>query len=249
MKTKLQRFIRISIPSLAALFVMVTQGRSSGVSFSATAPAGDVFFSTSRSSSNESRDWKNVGTGAQDDRWLGENFRVSSDFVLDKITVALSPATSSTQFSAVVGTSASIRVLDMGSTSFVSFNGAVSPVGTLQVDSGLALPASLSSGFLTFDITDLQLSSGKNYAFVLSLDGAGAANRVLKLYFSNGSSVSYSFLSYDDGVTYTSSGTPMEFYLQGHAGTIPEPATTVLILGAGALVGGIMLKRRQRGSV
>ncbi|MDR1280669.1 MAG: PEP-CTERM sorting domain-containing protein [Opitutaceae bacterium] len=228
--------IAMLMPVLS-LAAAATHAATASLIWTETAPsASGIFFSTPHSSTDGNIAWRNLGNGATDNRWIGSNFTVSADHVLQTITFRISSITTK---DALVGTSATLSLLDMGDTAYVAYNGSVSPESIIRSYT-TSIPADISAhGYLTFDIGQVQITATKNYAFLLSLDGPGTTGRAIGLYLSNNSSVTYGFMTHDQGGSYVSTGAPVEFSLHGYAGTlppaVPEPAAVAILIALAAL--------------
>ncbi|XHR30936.1 MAG: LamG-like jellyroll fold domain-containing protein [Chthoniobacteraceae bacterium] len=181
--------------------------------YSYTAPAAQNLVSDNgRGSGNGYVQWCNTfpqsGTSS---RMVGSSFAAPYSFILDKITVEISGLGS-----AAAGAPVSVSILDMGGSSVPATGGTVTGALVLQTDSGIVLPSNLAdTGYLSFDISNIQLEAGRTYGFVLKFDSALASN-VINLYASDTplpGTYGYGFQSYDNGTTYVLIGAPLHYCL------------------------------------
>lgn len=157
------------------------------------------------------------GTGA--DTQIGQTFRPSSSFELDRITLRVRPQT------AVAGVLVILYV------------GTFADAGDASMDALLAaeiraLPQNLPIGtlsYLTFDITNLQLDANRQYGFVLGFSGGDHPGPVdLDILhvgadsYAGGQAIEWS------GLQETALPHDLVFFLEGVQG---EPAPTLSLLG------------------
>ncbi len=134
-------------------------------------------------------------------RDLGQTFTTSQAFYLDKVVVAISDYSDQAHLDACSGAPFHIDILQ-----FNSINEMEAPTATLTSQAG-HLPAALTVGvshFLSFDIQNVALQSGKIYGFLLKFDSL-RANRYLELVKSEdgdyytGGKLLYTEFNGDDG--------------------------------------------------
>jgi hypothetical protein len=136
-------------------------------------------------------------------RDLGQTFTPATSFYLDKVVVAISDYSDQTHLNACAGAPFHIDILQ-----FASINEMEAPTATLTSQTG-HLPAVLTLGvsqFLSFDLQNVALQSGKIYGFLLKFDSL-KASRYLELVKSEdsdyytGGKLLYTEFNGDDGRT------------------------------------------------
>ncbi len=202
-------------------------------SISTSAPTENIVFSQPDYTSGLG--WFNTDTSRRD---VGQSFLATSNFTLEAITYTMGGFFSST-------TSTSDYTINIYSTSSLE---AAPNTGTLvSSQSGTFTFEDQDGGndtFLTFDIEDVSLSSGKYYTIMLVLDDNIAGNSIT-LKQSSGSVYADGYRWLYNGTDYSSSTTSdMTLYLTGS--TIPEPSGAMIFPAIGGLLAVLIWKRKQR---
>lgn len=219
--------------TLMVSIAVVLMGRSQAAvvtSISATAPTGPDIV-TSQTDYSGGLSWYNTGAGSIRD--VGQSFLATSDYTLDKITLALGGS-----FGSVAATSD--FTLTLYSAPSLSTSPASATVVSVQTGTFAFSTGSGGSGtFLTFDLADVALTAGTYYTLMFAFDDA-LANNSLTVRQNISSTYSNGYRWLFDGTSYTSStGADLTFYV--HA--VPEPSTVMLVVAA--LVAGVLLRRRR----
>ena len=228
--------------------------RSFGMSFTAdsTKPVDRIIAGYDIPSTNNCQDfgtWTDDGLGHQD---MGQSFSLpgTQDYLLDTVTVRLGwwdYGIEGRPFgAAVLGAAYHIDIWLMAD--FVSPG---DTTGDVLISRQTAILPSVAAAlgnpldYWTFDIADVSLAAGKQYAFLFGFDeGPDTAryvyvNRAWGDYYSGGRTV----LRTGTPLQWSSYVRDLDFAVQGE--TIPEPASILLL--ATSIIGiGVRLRRRRR---
>ena len=182
----------ISIPAVAGL-VFALAGDAQGVmitSMSASAPTTNVVISQTAADNNTPFRWERPAGDDRNPRDTGETF-LSSGFVLDKITVNIATLATTAYDSQTM--TLAIQTFSNGS-DFTPDSTVVTEGGSFASN----MKSSFDSGntYLTFDITDVTLSAGQQYGFLLMHDTQQASGDNMLLAAQNNS-------GYTDGIGIT----------------------------------------------
>ncbi len=200
------------------------------VSMNATAPSTNVEASYATGSPSGYQWRNNTADGLRD---LGQSFLANTSFVMDSFSLQLNG-----------NIQAGVPGAGFTVTLFESVN--QSSIGSVLATEGGVMP-SLTVGtgagqWMTFEISNVALTEGNYYTFILSFD-TQAANRNQTFNTINpGTFTNGRAWQTTDGVTYTGLGSDLFFYVQ----SIPEPGSVVLVVMGGASVLVSRLRRRRQ---
>jgi hypothetical protein len=223
----------VGLPSISLLHAdsVVT------VSTSPTAPASDIALSNVATSVGNF-DWSWTSTTPVN---AGQIFTANTNFTLDKVVLQI------TKISFATDQTFTVSLYEFASSSN-TLNVAFTPVGSALVTATGTLPSSgmNANSYLTFDLPDVSLTSGKVYGFVFSFLSENANNAVGFSRTGNTYASGQIVTSSDSSGSFITATTgDYNFYLL-FTSTIPEPSTAALMLGGLVLVGGVAARHRCR---
>jgi len=173
-------------------------------------------------------------------RDVGQQFQVDTTFTLSSIVLLVSSGnvTADTGFTLVVE-----QFANSTSTSTASVTSERTEISS---QSGL-LPSISQAGYLTFQLEEpVSIEAGKRYGFRLIFDDESSTNSVVWQVASGGGSYLYPqyMIDYAESTTPAAANSRAIFYLV----PIPEPSSTALLLGLGALVAFVPLLLKRSGN-
>ena len=225
----------ISIVAVAGLVLALT-GSAPGamiISMSSSAPTANVAISQTGGGTLQQFNYSQTGDNMPRD--AGQSFLVGpGGLTLDKITVNLNRLNTPNYD----GKSMTLEIFTLTDGSDFTPNSTVSTEGGSFL-ADMQSQYNSNNTYLTFDITDVALSAGQQYGFLLMHDANVGAYDMRVHRNSAGEG------GYTDGIgivqlqstTFSAMGGDLEFYLQA----VPEPATMSLLA-----LGGLAVLRRRR---
>jgi len=207
------------------------------VTSNATAPTDNIIISNTAASSGSNLSFRYTGTGASQQRDVGQTFTVPSTVDLDKVVVFMIGASATT-----ITRNFTLTIESFATTSVTSNRTLV----TAPPQSGVLQSIGTGNQWVTFDLgSSVSLSSGITYGFRLGFDTMDASSTMgldetIPAAYANGTAFQ---------IDYSASSTPsalsgdFRFYLQ----TVPEPSTVALAV-AGVSVLMLVVRRRRRQS-
>jgi hypothetical protein len=215
------------LPALVSLILSSTAmgADSMTLTTSSIRPSSNVILETTVKTSSTTGTRSNT-TSNPADRWNGATFSLTQGYDISAISF-----TANSIYTNFSSASFELLLVDMTGVT-VSYNQPVTftsdkVIATYTISSATISQNYSSQVWLTFDIGGTTLTAG-NYAFILTLPGDLA--RSLNTFPAADQSISSGFASTDKGLTYTGSGAPLAFTLQGTS-SIPEPSTSVALFG------------------
>lgn len=215
--------------SSAANSVTVTNAQSTGSVVASYHPTtGTGGYQWSNSTANGRRD-------------LGQTFALSTDTLLESITLKLQSGTG-------VGAKNANFTLTLFAFDVLPPT-TEKPATVIETFHDVFPNATYASGtYLTFDVSSANIvlsgSTTVTYGFLLSFD-SNAASRGITFYSAGNTTESGRRIESPNGSTIVVGNAALDYSIQGTA-AVPEPATIAALLGAIVLATSLLIRRRQR---
>ncbi len=183
--------------------------------------------------------WTDAETGPRRD--LGQTFALSTDTLLESITLKLQSGT---------GVGAKNANFTLTLFAFEALPPTAEKPATVIKTFHDVFPNTTytANTYLTFDISSANIvlsgSTTVTYGFLLSFD-SGAGSRAISFYSAVNTTESGKRIESANGTTIVVTNTALDYSIQGTA-AVPEPATVAAFLGAIVLATSLLIRRRQR---